>query len=382
MTEVFLEVLKVRPESPPADFSTSAPHPPVALIGPETYDDDVLHALRAEAEPIVARYPQARSALLPLLHLVQSHDGYVTRAGVDFCTKVLNLTHAQVTAVVTFYSMYRREPTGEHLVGVCTNSLCAILGGDEIMARLCDRLGVESGGTTDDGRITLEHIECNAACDFAPVVMVNWEFFDDQTPGSAVELVEDLRAGQAPTPSRGPSSLATFRENERLLAGVAAASALPEEEVSTRFARSTSEKDARPTSEVAPAPPARSGDRTRWLSERSESKPAEPEQVPVLSRHWGEPESWTLQNYLDQGGYRGLKAALAMEPGAVIDTVKAAGLRGRGGAGFPVGLKWSFIPQDDPAKPKYLVVNADESEPGTCKDMPLMLATPHALVEG
>lgn len=102
---------------------------------------------------------------------------------------------------------------------------------------------------------------------------------------------------------------------------------------------------------------------------------------PVLSRYWDEPTSWTLESYLRHGGYEGLSAALAMDPDAVIQTVKDAGLRGRGGAGFPTGLKWSFIPQGDD-KPHYLVVNADESEPGTCKDIPLMMATPHALIEG
>ncbi|MGW0041506.1 NADH-quinone oxidoreductase subunit NuoF [Rhodococcus sp. NPDC003348] len=115
--------------------------------------------------------------------------------------------------------------------------------------------------------------------------------------------------------------------------------------------------------------------------------------TPVLSRYWDEPRSWTLETYLRHDGYRGLRAALAQGPDAVIDTVKASGLRGRGGAGFPTGTKWSFIPQDPAGagaqngttaggKPHYLVVNADESEPGTCKDMPLMLATPHALIEG
>ncbi|WP_353108874.1 SLBB domain-containing protein, partial [Gordonia sp. (in: high G+C Gram-positive bacteria)] len=110
---------------------------------------------------------------------------------------------------------------------------------------------------------------------------------------------------------------------------------------------------------------------------------AEAAEAPVLSKHWSDDESWLLQNYVRQHGYQGLKAALAMTPDDVIELVKASGLRGRGGAGFPVGLKWSFIPQGEPsAKPHYLVVNADESEPGTCKDMPLMLASPHMLVEG
>jgi NADH-quinone oxidoreductase subunit F len=107
--------------------------------------------------------------------------------------------------------------------------------------------------------------------------------------------------------------------------------------------------------------------------------------TPVLSRYWDQPQSWTLATYRAHDGYRALQKALGMEPDEVIETVKASGLRGRGGAGFPTGAKWSFIPQDDTgpgAKPHYLVINADESEPGTCKDIPLMMATPHALVEG
>ena len=103
--------------------------------------------------------------------------------------------------------------------------------------------------------------------------------------------------------------------------------------------------------------------------------------TPVLSAFWDEPQSWTLETYERHDGYAGLRAALAMDSDAVISLVKASGLRGRGGAGFPTGMKWGFIPQGD-GKPHYLVVNADESEPGTCKDVPLMMATPHALVEG
>ncbi len=103
--------------------------------------------------------------------------------------------------------------------------------------------------------------------------------------------------------------------------------------------------------------------------------------TPVLTRNWGSDRSWTLQSYRAQGGYQGLKRALTMQPEEVMNEVKDAQLRGRGGAGFPTGLKWSFVPQDNP-NPRYLVVNGDESEPGTCKDIPLMMASPHTLVEG
>lgn len=204
---VFLE-LGQRPEEP---------GPPIN--GPVSYPDDVAARLAADAERIIVRYPQSRSALLPLLHLVQSEDGCLTPAGIAFCARQLGLTDAEVTAVATFYSMYRRTPTGEYLVGVCTNTLCAVMGGDAILDALQEHLGVHAGETTPDGRITLEHVECNAACDYAPVVMVNWEFFDNQTTSSARDLVDALRDGNPPEPTRG-TPLCSFRETARTLAGL------------------------------------------------------------------------------------------------------------------------------------------------------------------
>ncbi|HTR69985.1 MAG TPA: NADH-quinone oxidoreductase subunit NuoE [Mycobacteriales bacterium] len=178
---------------------------------------DETHELAAQ---VVARYPKARSALLPLLHLVQSDEGYVSPEGIEFCADLLGLTKAEVSAVSTFYTMYKRKPVGDYHVGVCTNTLCAVMGGDAIMDALKEHTGITSqNGVTDDGRVSLEHIECNAACDFAPVVMVNWEFFDNQTPESARKLVDDLRSGQPVTPSRGASSVCTWKEAERVLAG-------------------------------------------------------------------------------------------------------------------------------------------------------------------
>jgi NADH-quinone oxidoreductase subunit E len=185
---------------------------------PQSYSDDVLTRLEVDAKEIIGRYPSPRSALLPLLHLVQAEDGYLTPAGLEFCGKQLGLTGAEVAAVASFYSMYRRGPTGDYLVGVCTNTLCAIMGGDTILESLKDHLGIGNDETTDDGKVTLQHVECNAACDYAPVVMVNWEFFDNQTPESARELVDGLRSGDLPKPTRG-APLINFRETERLLAG-------------------------------------------------------------------------------------------------------------------------------------------------------------------
>ncbi|OMC38651.1 NADH-quinone oxidoreductase subunit E [Mycolicibacterium fortuitum] len=207
MTEVFIQ-LGQRPDEA---------GPPIN--GPAAYPDEVTARLAADAEQIIARYPDARSALLPLLHLVQAEDGCLTPAGIAFCAGLLDLTDAEVTAVATFYSMYRRTPTGEYLVGVCTNTLCAIMGGDAILDALQEHLDIHAGETTADGRVTLEHIECNAACDYAPVVMVNWEFYDNQTPSSARDLVNGLREGTPPAPTRG-APLCSFRDTARTLAGL------------------------------------------------------------------------------------------------------------------------------------------------------------------
>ncbi|WP_150133678.1 NADH-quinone oxidoreductase subunit NuoE [Streptomyces hyaluromycini] len=203
-------------------MTTSSSERGISLGMPElpapAYPDDVRARLETDARDIIARYPDSRSALLPLLHLVQAEEGHVTRTGMHFCADVLELTTAEVTAVATFYTMYRRKPSGDYQVGVCTNTLCAVMGGDAIFETLQEHLGVGNGETTGDGKVTLEHIECNAACDFAPVVMVNWEFFDNQTPASATRLVDDLRAGRDVEPTRG-ARLCTFKETARILAG-------------------------------------------------------------------------------------------------------------------------------------------------------------------
>jgi len=183
------------------------------------FSDEVLARLDADAAQIIAKYPRPRSALLPLLHLVQSEEGYVSADGIAYCAAKFGLAEAEVTAVVSFYTMYKRRPVGEYNVGVCTNTLCAIMGGDQIFADLREHLGVGNDETTPDGKVLLEHVECNAACDYAPVVMVNWEFFDNQTPESARQLVDDLRAGNPVRPTRGPRRLCTWREASRILAG-------------------------------------------------------------------------------------------------------------------------------------------------------------------
>jgi NADH-quinone oxidoreductase subunit E len=175
--------------------------------------------LAPRAAEIIGRYPRARSALLPLLHLVQSEEGYVSQDGIAFCAGQLGLTEADVTGVVSFYTMYKRKPVGEYHVGVCTTSLCAVMGGDAILADLGGYLGVGIDEVTPDGKVSYEHVECNAACDYAPVVMVNWEFFDNMTPSKARDLVDGLRSGADVVPTRGAPRLCTWKQASHILAG-------------------------------------------------------------------------------------------------------------------------------------------------------------------
>ncbi|EID53952.1 NADH-quinone oxidoreductase subunit NuoE [Saccharomonospora xinjiangensis] len=216
----------VKAISPVADEVTSPPTQPSVAeeFGPE---------IEAKAGELAARYPQSRSALLPMLHLVQSVQGYVSQEGIAFCARQLDLTEAEVSAVATFYTMYKRRPCGQHLVSVCTNTLCAVLGGDDIYKRLSEHLGEDgkplgheetAGEPGEPGSITLEHAECLAACDLGPVIQVNYEYFDNQTPEKAVELVDALRRGEKPQPTRG-APLTDFKSVERQLAGF-----FPEEE--------------------------------------------------------------------------------------------------------------------------------------------------------
>src|SRR6478752_6485053 len=198
-----------------SNFRTSVIH--LDRPGDPSVFDEKTHA---EADELITRYPagNARSALGPMLHLVQSVQGYVTPDGIAFCSDKLGLTKAQVAAFATFYTMYKRVPTGEYLVSVCTNTLCGMMGGDEIFEAVKKEVGVGNNETSADGKITLEHAECLAACDYAPVVTVNYEFFDNQTVGSARDLASQLRGGEAPQPTRG-APLCSFKQISRQIAG-------------------------------------------------------------------------------------------------------------------------------------------------------------------
>lgn len=180
-------------------------------------DDVVTPELATQMDQIIARYPRPRSAVMPLLHLMQSRDGEITISAIGVIARRLDLTTAEVSAVSTFYTMYKRRRVGAHHIGVCTNTLCAVLGGDAVYDALSQRLGVGHNETTADGQFHLERIECQAACTHAPVMTVDWEFMDDQTPSSAIDVIDRLSAGEPVSSTRGPV-IRDFAATEQTLA--------------------------------------------------------------------------------------------------------------------------------------------------------------------
>jgi NADH-quinone oxidoreductase subunit E len=238
---------------------------------------------RREAAEIIARYPEGRhrSALLPMLHLVQSVQGQVSPDGIAFCAEQLGLERADVAAVATFYTMFKRNPAGEYLVSVCTNTLCGMLGGDEIFTALRHDLGVGNNETTADGKIMLEHAECLAACDYAPVITVNYEFFDNQTVGTARNLVSQLRTGVVPEPTRG-APLCTFRQIERQIAGFYDEQALALDAVSSGEPTEVGVKLAVERGESAPSYATRaSAEKAEDAAERSSQQPTSAHDAPL-----------------------------------------------------------------------------------------------------
>lgn len=148
------------------------------------------------ARQIIHRYPHSRSALIPLCHLVQGQDGYLSEDGMEHIADLLGITPAEVMGTASFYEMFKLHPVGRYLVGVCTNISCLLLGGEELLEHAERRLGVKAGGTTSDGMFTLEEMECLAACTEAPCLQVNYRYATRVTGEQFDRLVEDLRAGR------------------------------------------------------------------------------------------------------------------------------------------------------------------------------------------
>ena len=262
---------------------------------------------QARFDQIVARYPVKRSALLPVLHMVQEQEGWIGREAIEHVAALLGLSPAQVHDTASFYTMFRLKPEGRTLIEVCTTLSCALGGAEALLDHTCRKLGVKPGETTPDGKFTVKGVECLAACGGAPAVQVNGAWLEH----------------------------ATAQDIDRVVAG---------EPVARSFA---------------------------W--------PKSPGEHLLFANVWKE-GSTSLAVYEAGGGYAKLGEWLRREPDAIIEEVKKSTLRGRGGAGFPTGMKWSFLPKDSP-KPRYMCVNADESEPGTYKDRVILERDPHRLIE-
>jgi NADH-quinone oxidoreductase subunit F len=275
--------------------------------------------LAAKFEKLQNAYPVKRSALVPMLIYAQDEYGCVSDEMIAEIAKRLDLNTLQVEETLVYYSMLRRKPMGKYHVQVCTNVACMLRGGYELLEQAKKRLEIGHKETTQDGVFSLEEVECIGACTGAPAMQVNYDFYENETPLKFDQLIEDLDAGKNPA----PVSVTTGALHER-----------------------------------------------------------NPLETPLISKRFGIKNSRKIDVYLQHDGYKALEKALKeMTPEQIIDEVKKSNLRGRGGAGFSAGMKWGFVPKDSP-KPKYIICNADESEPGTCKDRPLMEMDPHQMIEG
>jgi NADH-quinone oxidoreductase subunit F len=275
--------------------------------------------LSAKFELLQNRYPVKRSALIPMMMYAQDEYGCVSDEMIAEIGRRLDLNNVQIEETLAYYSMLHRKPMGKHHVQICTNVACMLKGGYALLERAKKRLEIGHKETTADGVFSLEEVECIGACTGAPAMQVNYDFYENLTPIRFDRIIQDLDAGRRPEP-------------EKVISGA--------------------------------------------LHERH------PAETPLISKRWGIKDSHTIDVYVRHDGYQALEKALKqMAPEGIIDEVKKSNLRGRGGAGFPTGMKWFFVPKDSP-KPKYVICNADESEPGTCKDRPLMEMDPHQLIEG
>src|SRR5271163_3695100 len=276
-------------------------------------------ALAAKYDKLQTSYPVKRSALVPMLIYGQDEYGQISDELIAEIARRLDLNNVQVEETLAYYSMLHRKPWGKNHVQICTNVACMLKGGYELLDRAKKRLEIGHKETTSDGIFSLEEVECIGACTGAPAMQVNYDFYENLTPLKFDRIIEDLDAGKRPTP-------------EPVISGAL--------------------------------------------------HPRDPAETVLISKLWGVPDSRKIDTYIKHGGYVAIEKALKeMTPASLIDEVKKSGLRGRGGAGFPTGMKWSFVPKDSP-KARYLICNADESEPGTCKDRPLMELDPHQLIEG
>lgn len=175
------------------------------------------------ARQLIGLYPQSRSALIPILHIVQEQDGWLTPDGMAHVAEMLDIDPAEVYGTASFYDMFFTHPVGRHLVSVCTNLACLLNGADDLLEHAEARLGVAAGGTTADGEFTLEEVECIAFCGAAPCLAVNWRFFGNIGNDDFDRLMEDLAAGRLAEDVPPHGTLNRVRRQVGLMAGAAVA---------------------------------------------------------------------------------------------------------------------------------------------------------------
>ncbi len=325
------------------------------------------------AGEIIGRYPVARSALIPLLHVAQSQEGYVSDEAMEHIAELVGTTPSEVLSTCSFYEMFKRSPGGAYRVNICRGISCHLLGADELIEHASASLGVPVGGTTADGAITLEAVECIAACTEAPCLQVNYRYVNAVGTEDFDGLVAELREGRRPgVPPHG--TLATVRQ--QIPPDRAAGPSLPTAGGPPQWWQR--HLDAAGSGAGADSNGAGAADSGEHGGLPQRAPDPQEELIVTARRH--QADAHTLEGYLRSGGYEGLRRALAAAPSAVHSEVRDASLLGRGGAGFPAGVKWGFCPPE--VWPRYLVVNGDESEPGTYKDRLLMERDPHQLIEG
>jgi NADH-quinone oxidoreductase subunit F len=282
----------------------------------------------------IARYPSdhRRSAAMPLLHLWQEHFGFIGDEAVVWIAEKLGLQPINILELVTFYPMFRQEPPGKTHIRVCRTLSCAMAGGFELMENLCTTFGIQRPPAGDarhnpitvsaDGNYSVEFVQCLASCGTAPVCMIGEQLHENVDPNSAANLIKEAQSPDRPLTSGGLETAAPWNS------------------------------------------------RPHPLERR------------LIYKNIGRPD-WTtdIDCYLRDGGYEQLKQALTLSRADIVNKVKNSGLRGRGGAGFSCGLKWSFIKPDE-KRPVYLICNADEAEPATFKDRYIIHEDPHQLLEG
>lgn len=274
-------------------------------------------AIVKKAEELRPRYPDGRALMLPILRAVQARYGCVDLEKEAAVAELLQVPQVWVHEAVTFYTMISEKPIGKYHVQICNSVICHFHGAEQLIQRAQEQLGVGMGETTPDGVITLSAVECLCGCAEPVCVQINDRYYENLSEASFDQLLERMRAGED-------------------LAG---------------------------------------GEGFAWVdtSDRHEV---------VVTRNFRHKDAYKLDVYRRHGGYQAwMKVLRQMKPEEVIETVKRSNLRGRGGAGFPCGMKWGFVPRDTD-RPKFICVNADESEPGTFKDRLILERDPHQLIEG